>query len=584
MTPSLVDADSFLVIDVGEVNTRATLFDVVDGRYRFIASGSAPSTARAPFLDVGEGVRQAIDRLEAVTGRQLIGENEALIIPSTDVGVGVDSFAATISAGAPLKTVIVGLLEDVSLQSARRLAASTYTGSIEALSLNDRRKGDQRIDAIFNLRPDIVIVTGGAEGGASQSILKLLESVGLACYLLPEEQRPEVLYAGNSHLEEEVQTAIGDLSSLHFAPNVRPVLDQEQLGPAQTRLGEIVSRIRCKTMSGAAELDDWASGGLMPAASAFGRLVRFLSKAYSANKGVMGVDVGASAATVAAAYAGDLALGVSPDLGLGRGLPGILQVTTPADIARWVPSEVSESYISDYIHQKSVRPYLIPATEEDLLIEQALARIILSTAVQRLSDAFPAGLPAPSSGGLPYFEPILASGSVLTRSPSMAQTMLTLLDGLQPSGVTTLVLDQNHISPGLGAAAAANPVLAVQVLDTNTFLYLGTVITPVGNARPGTPILRVRMAQVHGPEITIDVKQGSLEIIPLPLGQSARLHLQPLHRFDVGMGAPGRGGKLSVHGGVLGIVIDARGRPLRLPSDPARRMELQKKWLWSLNP
>jgi hypothetical protein len=59
-----------------------------------------------------------------------------------------------------------------------------------------------------------------------------------------------------------------------------------------------------------------------------------------------------------------------------------------------------------------------------------------------------------------------------------------------------------------------------------------------------------------------------------------RLHLQPLHRFDVGMGGPGNSGSVKVMGGVLGVVIDARGRPLSLHTDPARRRELHKKWLW----
>ena len=83
-------------------------------------------------------------------------------------------------------------------------------------------------------------------------------------------------------------------------------------------------------------------------------------------------------------------------------------------------------------------------------------------------------------------------------------------------------------------------------------------------------------------ETVLDIKQGALEVLPLPLGQIAQLHLQPLQRFDVGMGGPGRSGRLNVHGVVLGVVIDARGRPLQLPDDPGRRRELLKKWQWTL--
>ena len=53
MPTSLINADSLLAIDVGAVSTRAMLFDVVDGRYRFLPGGTAPSTAEAPFFGIG---------------------------------------------------------------------------------------------------------------------------------------------------------------------------------------------------------------------------------------------------------------------------------------------------------------------------------------------------------------------------------------------------------------------------------------------------------------------------------------------------------------------------------------------------
>jgi hypothetical protein len=148
--------------------------------------------------------------------------------------------------------------------------------------------------------------------------------------------------------------------------------------------------------------------------------------------------------------------------------------------------------------------------------------------------------------------------------------------------VTTLVLDQNQIAPALGAAAGVNPLLVVQVLESNAFLHLGTVIAPVGHARPGSPVLRLKMVYESGHTANLEVKQGALEVVPLPAGQTARLQLQPLHRYDVGMGAPGRGGGLKVMGGALGVIIDARGRPLALPDDLNRRKDMYRKWLWTL--
>ena len=581
MPTSLIDADSLLTIDVGSVTTRALIFDVVDGRYRFIAAGSAPTTATAPYHDIGEGVRQALDQLQSLSGRILIGSDEHLILPSKPDGSGVDTCVATLSVGNPLKVAVVGLLEDVSLESAQRLAVSTYAQVVEKITLTDRRKSAARLDALVRARPDVIIVTGGTEGGASQSVMNLLEAVGLACYLIPKDHRPDVLYAGNSKLVKEVESSLSSLTRLSIAPNVRPTIEEEQLAPAHARLAKIYRGVRSRNLSGVAELDSWTGGRLLPTATAFGRVVRFLSRVYDPAKGVLGVDVGASATTVAAAFGGDLNLGVYPELGLGALVPGIMQYGSLEEITRWLSVDISDADVRNYVYNKTTNPASVPDTPEALAIEQALARRALQIAVRKLAVSFPEKAAGPGGGRLPWFEPIVAAGSIFTQAPTNGQSLLMLLDSLQPTGITTLVLDQNNLASSLGAAAEINSILPIQLLESTTFVTLGTVISPVGKAQLGTSILRAKITYENGNETSVEVKHGALEVIPLPMGQPARIRLQPLNRFDVGMGAPGRGGEVKVVGGMFGVIIDARGRPLRLPVDPGRRRELFKKWLWT---
>jgi hypothetical protein len=153
-----------------------------------------------------------------------------------------------------------------------------------------------------------------------------------------------------------------------------------------------------------------------------------------------------------------------------------------------------------------------------------------------------------------------------------------LLDGLQPAGITTLALDQNNLLAMLGATAEVNSLLPVQVIDAGALAYLATVISPVSNASYGTPIVRVKLIREDGTEMSSEVNMGNLQILPLDSGQTARLELRPLQRADVGLG-PGRAGALDVIGSSLGVVIDARGRPLQLPSNAGERIKLLKKWL-----
>lgn len=578
MATSIVTADSVLAIDVGAVTTRAVLFDVVDGHYRFVASGNALTTVNAPYNDIWEGIRNAIDHLQTITGRVLVGSDEQLLTPSRLDGSGVDKLAATFSAGKPLRVVVAGLLEDVSLQSASRLATTTYSQVVESLGLNDRRKVEERVRLIQSLNPDMILIAGGTDGGASQAVHRLIEPIGLACFFTPEGQRPDLLFAGNEAIQNEVRSSLETTGSIHFAPNVRPSLEGEQIDAAHKALVNLFRRIRGRQIPGVTELDQRADGGILPTATATGRVVRFLSQVYGSNKGVMSVDVGASATSLAVAVGGELALGVYPQFGLGSSLADLTRHCPLEEITRWLALEIPASYVLDYLHNKALYPASLPVTEEDLAIEQALARQMMRLSLRQLrSLGGPVGRTI-NSGMIVGLEPVLALGSVLTHAPRLAHAMLMLLDGLQPVGVTTFVLDQNHLTPGLGAAAVSNPILAVQVLESGALLNLGTVISPVGNARYGTPILRLRMNVDGGPETRLELKYGSLTVLPLAAGQTGQLHLRPLHRFDVGMGGSGRGGSLRVTGGALGLIIDARGRPLALSKDPGRRREMIKRW------
>ena len=311
MPSSLIDCNSLLAVDVGAANTRAVLFDVVEGEYRFVASGNAFSTAEAPFKDVSIGVRDAISNLQAVIGKPLLDGSRDLITPSQSNGSGVDALVVTLSAGPTIKTVLVGLLKDVSLESARRLTESTYARIVETLGLSDRRKPEQQIDSLLRARPDLIVIAGGTDGGASRSIQKLLEPIGLASFLLPEEKRPAVLFAGNEKMEGEVKSLVGSLStSLHFSPNVRPSLETENLEPAQRELARMVINIRKRQIKGVDLLDIWSGGHLLPTAYATGRMVRFLAKVYGTSKGILSVDIGTSAAIISAGFKGKSTLNV----------------------------------------------------------------------------------------------------------------------------------------------------------------------------------------------------------------------------------------------------------------------------------
>ncbi|HEY71451.1 MAG TPA: hypothetical protein G4O08_12800 [Anaerolineae bacterium] len=576
------ETDTLLTVDVGSVNTRACLFDVVEGGYRLVAVGRAPSTVGPPLFDAREGVGMAVGQLQLITGRMLIDETNTLIKPIRLDGSGVDAFAVSTSAGPSLRTVLVGLMPGVSLDSARRLAASSYMKVVVEVSLLDRRREEERIDAILDSNPHLILIIGGTDGGANASVLRLVETVRLALGMMPEDRLPHIVYAGNQQLLSSVSEILHGFPSVSLMPNLRPTLEHEDLAPTRMRLAEVISDLRSQHVVGYEALKEWSEGSLMLSSDALSRVVSYLCEVHAHDKGVLGVDLGASHTTIAAALGGQTHLTVCNDLGLGVSLPGLLKHRSISDITRWLPFELPESVVMDYIFSKALHPRTIPTQLDELYIEFALARELVSTALSEARLTWPS---TTSRGDtlMPPMEPIVAGGSVLSRAPSLGHAALTLLDAVQPVGVSKLVLDPSNLASALGVSASLIPMVTVQVLGSGSFINLGTVITPIGSGRSGRPMLRyILEREQKGVVLDGEIKWGQLAILPLNQSEVGRLTIRPSRGVDIGFGILGKGGRLRVVGGAVGLIIDGRGRPLRLPSDPVQRTEQIQGWLWNI--
>src|SRR5690606_38732053 len=216
---------AILAADIGSIHTRVVLLDLVDGAYRLVAQAQTRTTAGFPYNDIGLGLQHAAQEISNVTGRVLLDEQGRLITPEQPNRSGVDELVATASAGRPLRTILVGLVPEISIASGMRAAAGTYVQMVATFSLNDTRTEEEKLNAIVSSSPDLVLITGGTEQGAQQPVLDLVRVVHLALRLLERPRRPVILYAGNSALVPQIREMFGDLTKVFVAPNVRPALD-----------------------------------------------------------------------------------------------------------------------------------------------------------------------------------------------------------------------------------------------------------------------------------------------------------------------------------------------------------------------
>jgi hypothetical protein len=550
----------------------------VEGRYRFLAGSDTLSTIGSPAFDLNLGVLDALQNLEGITGKTLLSERGVLVTTDSDDPVGANAVVTTFSGGPSIKVVTVGLLESVSLSTIHKLIGTSYCEIVESFSLNDRRQSEIIIDAICQKLPDLVAIGGGTNRGASRSVIRLANILALAVSLIPKNQRPDILYAGNETLREEVDNLFGDLARVHFAENVQPSLQTENLGPARKDLNRIFFEIQTRKLGGLQQLSDISGDLLYPNAHAFGRLVRFMSTVIDPPKGALGVDLGASNTSVAAAIAGNLNLQIYTRLGMGGGIKGMIEETLLAQVVRWLAIGLSENRVLDYLYNKALFPQSLPSSEEDLAIEQAAARQVLRTAMRRSLTMFDPKAIYPLPGKIPWFDRIIVSGSVVTRAPLLEDSLLMILDGIQPVGIATVILDSNNLGAAIGASADIDPLLSIQVLETSAFVNLGTVITPTGSAREDNAVLRIQIKKDGQTAEFVEVKAGALQTIPVANGEVVDVFVQPLQNTNIGLGN-GRGGWIRrVVGGLFGLVVDGRGRPIQLPTSFERRQEKILSW------
>jgi hypothetical protein len=577
MTTNAVGAGkSFLIADVGHTTTTVALFDAVAGRHRLLACASAPTTAATPYFDVTAGIQEAARRVEAITGRALLTQAGDILRPVQPSGSGVDHFGATVSAAQPLQAVIGGLLEEVSVASARRALNTVYATEVEHLSLADTRDEETQVNALLSQEPDVIILTGGTDQGESQRFLRILETVELSLSLREAGKRPQVIFAGNRAMRERVSAALGNYTTVHVAANLRPTVETEQLGELVTLIGNFYDEQKLGDYPGMGDVTSWSTYPPQLTARAFAQMVRYFGALY--HERVLGVDAGSDSVTIALADADELQLSIRSDLGLGRPIGDFLTPGVVEEVSAWLAPDITAEAVSDLLHTKALYPASIPMTDEELQVEQALARYVLREAAR--SAAANWGW-SDRGGGLPPFSLLLLRGQALTHAPRAGQTLLMALDALQPSGVFAVALDQYGVLPALGLLAQREPLAAVQTLEGGVLLDLGWVIAPRGRVSAGQPLLRVKVESESQGHLNVDVVGGDLMLLPLPPGEQADLLLQPARRVDIGYG-PGQSKKITIHGGTVGLVIDGRGRPLELPDNAEKRQSLLQRWRWDM--
>ena len=344
------------------------------------------------------------------------------------------------------------------------------------------------------------------------------------------------------------------------------------------------------------KLIDWTDAPIMPTPGAVGEIIQTVSAQQDIE--VVGVDIGGATTDVFSVFknregAPIFNRTVSANLGMSYSVSNVLAEAGLENVLRWVPFDIEVGDLRNRIKNKMIRPTTIPQTLQELILEQAIAREALRLAFEQhkqlavelrgvqqqrtISEAFDQAESGQTLVDMLALDMLVGSGGVLSHAPRRQQAMLMMIDAFQPEGVTHLAVDSIFMMPQLGVLAQVNPEAATQVFERDCLIHLGTAIAPVGVAKVGEACLSIEIDIAGNPSITEDVPYGELRLYPLSLGEKATVKLQPSRRFDVGAGN-GHAVESEALGGVVGLVVDTRGRPLEIPTDAQQRVVQLTKW------
>jgi uncharacterized protein (TIGR01319 family) len=591
------EMEYILATDVGSTTTKARFFHKKQGNWRFLVAGEAPTTVEAPYEDVTMGVRNAVREVEELTGHKVLSpDGEGIVVPY-EGGMGVDLYCTTSSAGGGLQMMVTGLIKTMTAESANRAALGAGAIVMDVISRDDGRKTYEKIQRIRSLRPDMILLAGGTDGGASAHVVEIVELIKAAepkprlgvAYKLP------IVYAGNKSIRPKVRELMGDEFALDMVDNIRPVLEIENTEPARRAVHELFMEHVMSHAPGYTKLMKWTDVDIMPTPAGEGMAMQLIADTFKEN--VLGVGLGGATTNVYSVMDGRFVRSVSANLGMSYSVTNVMKEAGIRNIIRWIPFKLDEEEVASRLMNKMIRPTTIPQTLEDLIVEHSVAReaLRLGLAHHRTIATRLKGIQVERDIASMFeqameetyvkmmdIDIIAGTGGLLSHAPRRVQSMFILIDAWQPEGITKMFQDSVFMMPHLGVLSTVYRDAAWSIFDKDCLVRLGTCIAPVGKAEPGEQVMTVNFEMPDGRTFEEVINFGEIKRIPLAERLDAKAVITPVRGFDVGGGA-GHAVEKTIMGGVAGVLLDARGRPLRLPEEEAPRKELLLKWFKGLD-
>ena len=413
---------------------------------------------------------------------------------------------------------------------ARAMAFGALAGGASLIGLvgtHDGRTFVERGELLRDAHPDLVVALAPDRGDVD-GVVELAEALRFGCG--DQHPLPHILVAGDERVRARIAAAC-PANTIESLPDLRTPAGREAL----------VARLRAVRRR--------AQGDVVLRDEALEAAARAL--AASAKADVVLIDVTGGATSVIHAQPGGPVLGIHERLGVGAAADRVVARAGLDRVRRWIPRAVEAPALLERVFNRARWPDAIPASVLALSLEMALAREAIAHA---LTDAESAGVSLDAA----WAAPLLVLTGRLAEFPRAAQSLLVAIDAFGPNGPTLVSRATGDTLVAAGALAARGRVATMPATDPIA------IVAEMWPRRSAT----VRVKDSSG-VVAEKVVRGSFLLVPT--------------KGAVEIVLPGTTIRPSAEHLGLGVVIDARGRPLGLPPRDAERIPTLARWYAALD-
>jgi uncharacterized protein (TIGR01319 family) len=460
-----------LLVDIGSTYTKVTAADLAEDE--LIGTSYSPSTVDT---DMTIGVKRAYEQLLTQSG---IKESE------------VKQKLACSSAAGGLRVAVSGLVTSLTTEAAKRAA---YGVGAKIIGVYSYQLTPDEVKTLEQTSPDVMLLAGGTDGGNKDVLRHNARAIADSSLHCP------VIVAGNKEINPEARGLLEKSGKFAVvAENVMPEINKLNIEPVRKAIRDIFIQ-RIIHGKGLDKAKEFVGGVIMPTPLAVLNGARLLADGTDEERGIgplMVVDVGGATVDVDSISDGRPTQPgvtwrglpepydkrtVEGDLGIRYNSLHILETAGEQQLLSNLTAEekgiLQNTNFKEKIEGLSAHINVIPRTEEDFLVDTALACAAVDIATERHagnveSIYLPSGPTYIQTGkDLTNVETVIGTGGIFTYGRGQ-KTILNMAKfteknsfSLRPKDARFFI-DEKYILYAVGLLSTISPESGLRIMKKN---------------------------------------------------------------------------------------------------------------------